>query len=152
MHQWEVNWGKACLLIGWCWMNGLWGTSSPFCRHPPILASQEQLALKGLRAYNALVIILYTFTGLVKHCCTVCRSFSYVNPWGCLSLTGVSFLWTNFVHFLSPIFRPFLNQILPQVDHRKAHSVHFYPELTSYSIKSTYLCTMYKVVVDFKSV
>jgi hypothetical protein len=28
--------------------NGLRGTSSPFCRHPPILASQDQLALRGL--------------------------------------------------------------------------------------------------------
>jgi hypothetical protein len=28
--------------------NGLRGTSSPFCRHPPILASQEQLAPRWL--------------------------------------------------------------------------------------------------------
>jgi hypothetical protein len=48
MHPWEVHWGKECLLIGGCRLNGLRGTSSPFCRHPPILASQEQLALRGL--------------------------------------------------------------------------------------------------------
>jgi hypothetical protein len=41
--------GKECLSIGGCRLNGLRGTSSPFCRHPPILASQEQLALRGLR-------------------------------------------------------------------------------------------------------
>jgi hypothetical protein len=46
MQQWEVHWGKVCLSIGGCRLNGLRGTSSPFCRHPPILASQEQLALK----------------------------------------------------------------------------------------------------------
>jgi hypothetical protein len=48
MRQLEVHWGKECLSIGGCRLNGLRGTSSPFCRHPPILASQEQLALKGL--------------------------------------------------------------------------------------------------------
>jgi hypothetical protein len=32
-HQWEVHWGKECLSIGGCRLNGLRGTSSPFCRH-----------------------------------------------------------------------------------------------------------------------
>jgi hypothetical protein len=49
MHQREVNWGKECHLIGGCRLNGPRGTSTPFCRHPPILASQEQLALRGLK-------------------------------------------------------------------------------------------------------
>jgi hypothetical protein len=47
MHPWEVHWGKECLSIGGCQLNGLRGraanglrgTSSPFCRHPSILAS-----------------------------------------------------------------------------------------------------------------
>jgi hypothetical protein len=47
MQQWEVHCGKECLLIGECRLNGLWGTSSAFCWHPQILASQEQLALRG---------------------------------------------------------------------------------------------------------
>ena len=49
MHHWEVHWGKECLSIGGCRLNGLRGTSSPFCRHPPIIASQEKLAPKGLK-------------------------------------------------------------------------------------------------------
>jgi hypothetical protein len=56
-HQWEVHWGKECLSIGGCRLNGLRGTSSPFCWHPPILASQEQLALRGLRASTSLTLL-----------------------------------------------------------------------------------------------
>ena len=41
MHQWEVHWGKECLLIGGCQLNGLRETSGPFCWHPPIYASPE---------------------------------------------------------------------------------------------------------------
>ena len=37
------NCGKKCLLVGGCWMYGKRVTSSPYHRHPPILASQEQL-------------------------------------------------------------------------------------------------------------
>jgi hypothetical protein len=45
----EVHCSKKYLLIGGCRLNGLRGTSSlPFCQHPPIVASQEQLALTVL--------------------------------------------------------------------------------------------------------
>ena len=49
MHQLGVHSGIECLSIGGCRLNGLQGMSSPFCQHPPILASQEQLALKGVK-------------------------------------------------------------------------------------------------------
>ena len=52
--KWEVCCGKGFDLIGGCRLNGLWGTSSPFCRHPPILASQEQLALRRLKCRKEL--------------------------------------------------------------------------------------------------
>ena len=48
MHQWGDHYGKECFFIDGCRLNGLQGTSSPFCWHPPILAWQEQLALRGL--------------------------------------------------------------------------------------------------------
>ena len=48
MQYWEDYWGKKCLLMGGCWTNGLrWMSSSSF-QHPPILTSQEELALRGL--------------------------------------------------------------------------------------------------------
>jgi hypothetical protein len=53
-----VHCGKHSLLIGGCRLNGLRATNSPFCRHPPILASQEQLAaLRGL-------VIIYIVMGV----------------------------------------------------------------------------------------
>ena len=48
MQLWEVNCGKQCPLIGACRVNGLLVPHSPFWRHPLILASQHQLALRGL--------------------------------------------------------------------------------------------------------
>ena len=48
IHQWELHCGKECLSIGIYQLNGLRGMSSPFCRYPPILPSQEQLALREL--------------------------------------------------------------------------------------------------------
>ena len=57
----------------------------------------------------------------------------------------------TFSKLLSPIFRLFLNQILPQVGHRKAHFMHFHPALTSYSINSICLCSMHKFLVNFNS-
>jgi hypothetical protein len=45
-------------LSGGCRLNGLWGMSSPFCRHPPILASQEQLALRVL-IHPVLIYVKY---------------------------------------------------------------------------------------------
>jgi hypothetical protein len=45
MQQREINWGEN---VFGCQIYELLGMSSPYIRHPPILAAQEQLALRGL--------------------------------------------------------------------------------------------------------
>ena len=54
MHQWEVNWGQKCIVMGGCQTYVLQGTSRPYIWHPHILASQEQLALGGLNIAKVL--------------------------------------------------------------------------------------------------
>ena len=49
IHQWELNWAQKCHLMGGYQMYVLQGRSSLYVWHPPILALQEQLALRGLR-------------------------------------------------------------------------------------------------------
>jgi hypothetical protein len=76
--------------------------------------------------------------GMVQPACLITFTFSSCGQ--CFDQ------FQTFPEILSPIFRPFLNHISPQVVHRKAHSVHFHPALTSYPINSIYVCTMYKFV------
>ena len=52
---------EKCLLMGGCRMYGLQGMSSPYMRHPPILASQEQLALR--RVYQVSLLFVYESKG-----------------------------------------------------------------------------------------
>ena len=67
--------------------NGLWGMSSQLCRHPPILASQEQLTLSGLTQY-----LVYSVTvNLWIHVFTVLPHNTF--PWITMSPLP---LWHNY--------------------------------------------------------
>ena len=85
MYQSEVHWNETCLLIGGCWLNGLRGMSSPFHRHPTILASQEHLALRGLIKTWPVIHYCYYFCNCLcwLFCCMPCITieFSFCKKW-----------------------------------------------------------------------
>ena len=78
MQFWEVTCVEESLLIGGCQLTGLWGASSPFGWHAPILASQEQLALGRLNV-SIEVIAYWPLLDHVTCCSVALKSVSFMD-------------------------------------------------------------------------
>jgi hypothetical protein len=91
-----------------------WLTSSPFCQHPPILASQEHLALRGLiiAKLATIMIIIYNDPNLtfIPYTLSAMSAFkTFIKPVNIMSFVCYHILFSSSKHvFVSESLHKFM--------------------------------------------